>query len=36
MKEENVEDIEEKFPHEYESWTEKKQKTSTLVRQKLF
>ena len=24
MKEENVKDIEEKFPNEYENWTEKK------------
>ena len=26
MKEENVKDIKEKFPNEYENWTEKKKK----------
>ena len=26
MKEENVKDIEEKYPNEYEIWTEKKKK----------
>ena len=31
MKEENVEDIEEEFPNNYESWTEEKQKPQPWV-----